>query len=61
MEQKTGVSPQEGGVPDRVYRKCHAVRSANAPCFSLSTAGDGGQTLFVSVEEGVRSRKVIDN
>jgi hypothetical protein len=53
--------PRNRPVTDRVYRKCHAVRSANAPCFSLSTAGDGGQTLFVSVEEGVRSPRSSTN
>ena len=30
-KQNVGVSPQEAGVPDRVGRKCHPIRSPPTP------------------------------
>ena len=57
LTTKIGLTTKKRAEPqNEVHRKCHAVRLGNAPCFSLSTPGDGGQTLFVSVEERVRSR-----
>src|SRR4051794_40088601 len=48
MERKTGISPKNAGVPDRVNRNCHAVRSMPPPYFLLPNRADVSHTLFVS-------------
>ena len=46
MERKTGISPKDAGVPDRVYPSWHMPPASGIAVFTVSDEAVFAETLF---------------
>jgi len=61
MEQKTGVSPKNAGVPDRVKPNCQCPSALETAVFAMSERTALTETLFGTQRGGgVGSEPVIE-